>query len=85
MKEAILEINSEGELITDRGFINEFVDNMQAEMANKIKTHLDSQNGIGKIKPITVQVPQDMVKEGAPATFQTPLSLDNSNFFVRRS
>ena len=85
MKEAILEINSEGELITDRGYINEFVDNMQAEMANIIKQHLDSQNGIGKIKPITVQVPEDMVKKGAPATFQTPLSLDNSNFFVRRS
>ena len=85
MKEAILEINSEGDLIVDRGYINEFVDNMQAEMANKIKAHLDGQNGIGKIKPITVQVPEDMVKKGAPTSFQTPLSLDNSNFFVRRS
>jgi len=85
MKEAILEINSEGELIDDRGYINEFVDNMQADMANKIKAHLDSQNSIGKIKPVTVQVPEDMVKDGAPATFQTPVSLDNSNFFVQRS
>ncbi len=85
MKEAILEINAEGEIITDRAYINEFVDNMQADMANKIKAHLDGQNGIGKIKPVTVQVPEDMVKDGAPATFQTPISLDNSNFFVRRS
>lgn len=85
MKEAIMEINAEGEIITDRTYINEFVDNMQADMANKIKAHLDSQNGLGKIKPVNVQVPEDMIKEGAPSTFQTPLSLDNSNFFVRRS
>lgn len=85
MKEAILEIVAEGDIITDRAYINEFVDNMQSDMANMIKSHLDAQNGIGKIKPITVQVPEDMVKAGAPSTFQTPLSLDNSNFFVRRS
>ena len=85
MKEAIVEINAEGEIIVDRSYINEFVDNMQSDMANKIKEHMDKQVGLGKIKPITVSVPEEMVKEGAPKTVTSPISLDNSNFFVRRS
>ena len=85
MKEAIVEINAEGETIIDRSYINEFVDNMQSDMANKIKEHMDKQVGLGKIKPITVSVPEEMVKEGAPKTVTSPISLDNSNFFVRRS
>jgi len=85
MKDAILEINAEGDVITDRAYINEFVDNMQSDMANKIKKHMDDQIGLGKIKPVTVSVPEDMVKKGAPKTIQSPVSLDNSNFFVRRS
>ena len=85
MKEAVLEINADGDVITENTYISEFVDNMQAEMASKIRTHIDSQNSLGKIKPITVQVPEDMVKKGAPTTFGSPLSLDNSNFFVRKS
>ena len=85
MKEAIVEINAEGETIVDRSYINEFVDNMQSDMANKIKEHMDKQVGLGKIKPITVSVPEEMVKEGAPKTVTSPISLDNSNFFVRRS
>ena len=85
MKEAVLEINADGDVITENTYISEFVDNMQAEMASKIRTHIDGQNSLGKIKPITVQVPEDMVKKGAPTTFGSPLSLDNSNFFVRKS
>lgn len=85
MKEAIVEINAEGEIIVDRSYINEFVDNMQSDMANKIKEHMDKQVGLGKIKPITVSVPEEMIKEGAPKTVTSPISLDNSNFFVRRS
>ena len=85
MKEAIVEINAEGETIVDRSYINEFVDNMQSDMANKIKEHMDKQVGLGKIKPITVSVPEEMVKEGAPKTVTSPISLDNSNFFVRSS
>ena len=85
MKEAILEIVAEGDIITDRAYINEFVDNMQSDMANKIKKHMDDQIGLGKIKPVTVSVPEDMVKKGAPKTIQSPVSLDNSNFFVRKS
>jgi len=85
MKEGVLEINADGDVITENTYISEFVDNMQAEMASKIRTHIDGQNSLGKIKPITVQVPEDMVKKGAPTTFGSPLSLDNSNFFVRKS
>ena len=85
MKDAILEINAEGDIITDRAYINEFVDNMQSDMANKIKKHMDDQIALGKIKPVTVSVPEDMVKKGAPKTIQSPVSLDNSNFFVRKS
>lgn len=84
MIEAIAMINSEGEKVDDFGYIKEFVDNMDSKTANKIRDHIESQNSIGRLKPFTVTVPEDLVAEGAPKTFEAPLTMDNSNFFASR-
>ena len=85
MLNAIVSVNSEGTDVTDIGYIREFVENMHSDHANKIKEHIDSQAiNLGKIKPITVQTPEDLVSEGAPAKFEVPISMDNSNFFGSR-
>jgi len=86
MLQAIVSINTEGVEVTDIGHIKEFVDNMDSNTANQIRQFIDSQSrDIGKVKPLKVKVPIEMVKKGAPADFEVPVSLDNSNFFVSRS
>ncbi len=85
MKEAILEVTADGQTITDRVYINEYVDNMDGATADKIKKRLDAQNGLGKIKPITVSPTKEQIEKGAPTSFEVPISMDNSNFFVSRS
>lgn len=85
MKESILEIATGEDTVTDRKYIEEFVDNMDGAVAGKIKKRLDDQAQLGKIKPITMQTTADMQEKGAPATFESPISMDNSNFFVSRS
>ena len=85
MKESILEIVTGEDTVTDRKYIEEFVDNMEGAIADKIKKRLDAQAQLGKIKPITMQTTADMQEKGAPATFEAPISMDNSNFFVSRS
>ena len=85
MKDTIIEVMAEGQTITDRSYINELVDNMDSPTAKIIQDHLAKYNGLGKVKNFTVSTPGDLVEKGAPAQFEVPLTLDNSNFFVSRS
>ena len=85
MKESILEVTADGQTITDRVYIEEFVDNMDGATADKIKKRLDVQKDLGRIKPITITPTKEQIEKGAPASFDAPISMDNSNFFVSRS
>ncbi len=85
MKETVVSVTADGQTITDRNYIDDFVDNMDGAMADAIKKSLTNQAGIGKIKPIDVSPPKEMVERGAPESFKLPIVMDNSNFFVSRS
>ena len=85
MQESILDITADGQTVKDRGYINEFVDNMDSKQANLIKEKLESQNNIGKLKPVPVSTTKEQQDKGAPEKFDVPISMDNSNFFVSRS
>lgn len=75
----------DGVEVIDRKNIKEFVENMLAEDAREIRNHLTQQNSKGQIKPLSVQSLPEYVEQGAPKTFETPLSLDTSNFFASKS
>lgn len=85
MQESILDITADGQTVKDRGYINEFVDNMDSKQANLITEKLESQNNIGKLKPVPVSTTKEQQDKGAPEKFDVPISMDNSNFFVSRS
>jgi hypothetical protein len=86
MLQAIVSINTEGTEVSDANYIKEFVDNMDSKTANEIRQFIDAQSrDIGKVKPLKVKTPLEMVEKGAPAEFEVPVSLDNSNFFVSKS
>ena len=85
MQESILEITADGQKVTDRVYINEFVDNMDSKQANLIKDKLQAQTQLGKLKPIPVSTTKEQQEKGAPEKFDVPVSMDNSNFFVSKS
>jgi hypothetical protein len=73
------------ETVTDRSQIMNWVMNIDSQEANMIKAGMDDLRSQGSIKPITVQSPQSLVEQGSPATFETPITLDASNFFGLKS
>lgn len=84
MINAIVSINSEGTEVSDANHIKEFVDNMDSKHAKMIKDHIDSQNSVGRIKPFKVVPSKELIDQGAPKSFEVPVSMDNSNFFASR-
>ena len=69
----------------DRSQIMNWVMNIDSQQANIIKQGMDQLRAQGGIRPITVQSPQSLIEQGSPATFETPITLDASNFFGLKS
>jgi len=66
-------------------YIEQFVTNIDYKLGDEIRKHVEKYATLGSVPPVTVQTPAELVKEGAPAQYQVPISLDNSNFFVSKS
>ena len=64
-------------------FIKEFVDNVDKEIFDKIQNHLEKLRDRNSIKPIKVQVTDEMKAKGVTGdTIEVPLTFDPSTFFV---
>ena len=64
-------------------FIQEFIDNIDKEIFNKIQSHLDELKNNNAIKPMIVQVTDEMKEKGVTGdTVEVPITFDPSTFFV---
>ena len=70
---------------SDMGSKQEFVNNVQLQHVNLIRKKVDEINVIGSLPKYTVQSPEEDVKKGAPESYEVPVMLDNSDFFVSQS
>lgn len=70
---------------SDIGSKQEFVNNVQLQHVNLIRKKVDEINVIGSLPKYTVQSPEEDVKKGAPESYEVPVMLDNSDFFVSQS
>lgn len=68
--------------VTDTAFIQEFVNNADKEVLKSIIDHLDQQKKKFNIEPFRVQSTPEEIAAGAPESFEVPITLDASNFFV---
>lgn len=68
--------------VTDPAFIAEFIDNADKDFFKKIMEHLDTQRKKFAVEPFKVQTTEEERSEGAPETFEVPLTLDGANFFA---
>lgn len=71
----------EGDTVEDPKAIEEFCNNCETTIINEIQEKLIEIRTQAQIQPITVKSTEEQIKQGAPVSFQVPLTFDNSNFF----
>ena len=80
--DSIAEITTpEGETVTDREQIIQFCNHTDAKTIDEIQEKLSSLRLQAQIKPLMVKATEEQIKKGVPASFEVPLTFDNSNFF----
>ena len=82
MADQVTSVDTEDGSISTTSEVFQYVTNIPAPIAQEIKAIVTEQNRLGTMKPITIPVPEDLVKQGAPETITQSLVLDQSNFFV---
>lgn len=72
----------DGMEVTDRAQIIEFCNHTDAKTVDEIQTLLGALRNQTQIKPLQMKATEEQIKKGAPATYNVPMTFDNSNFFV---
>jgi hypothetical protein len=68
--------------VTNISHIDEFINNADKNFYNTITDHLDTQKAKFQIAPIPVKSSDEDIAAGAPATWEVPITFDQSNFFA---
>ena len=70
-----------GETVSDRKQIADFIDNCDAKTTNEIEKKLSELRVQSQIKPIQIKATEEQIKKGVASTYDVPVTFDNSNFF----
>ena len=68
--------------VTDRQQIIEFCNMTDAKTVDEIQQLLNNLRTQTQIPPLKVKATDEQIKKGVPATFDVPLTFDQSNFFA---
>ena len=80
--ESIKEITTPDNVtVTDRKQIADFIDNCNAKTTADIEKKLSELRVQCQIAPVKIKATDDEIKKGVPATYEVPVTFDNSNFF----
>lgn len=82
LKKSIESVEIEGNLVTDESYISEFIDNVERSVFESVLKHIDQEKKKFSLKPMTIQATPEEIEQGVPETYEIPVSLDQSNFFV---
>lgn len=80
--EALVKIETPEGDVTDPVFIKEFIDNSEKEFFTSITKHLEVQKENFEMPTFKIECSQEEQDQGAPASFESPIVLDASNFFA---
>ena len=80
--ETVDSIKVDGELVTDKKQIQEFIENSSKEFFNAIVEHLDKNKDAFQLPPQKIISSEEEQKQGAPAEYTIPVTFDSANFFV---
>lgn len=79
---SVVSIEVDGATVTDSNHIREFIANADKNFYAAVMEHVTKQRESFSIKPIRVTSTPEDIKAGAPATFEVPVTFDQSNFFA---
>jgi hypothetical protein len=76
---------SDGTLVKETAYIKEFLKNADADLYKKINDHIARMKKQTGLQPMQFKSTPEQIAEGAPETYEIPISFDNSDFFARGS
>jgi len=80
--DTITSIRVDGNVVTDKIMIKEFIDNTSKEFYGAILDHLERQREEFTLPPVVLTATEEEKTAGAPDTYQVPITFDTANFFV---
>jgi hypothetical protein len=82
MIDSIKSITVDDNIVDNKTFIKEFIDNADKNVFSTVLDHLEAQKDSFVMEPLQVTFNEEDVANGAPKNMEIPLSFDQSNFFV---
>ena len=82
MSEGIYKIVTPDTEVTDKKFIQEFVNNSDKVVFEKINQHLSEMKKLNDLKPLVCSTSEEQQAQGAPATYEVPINFNQSDFFA---
>jgi len=79
---SIASITMGEDVVTDRNHIKEFIANTDKGLFEKVTNHIEEQREKFQIKPLIVDATPEELEAGVPATYEVPVTFDQSNFFA---
>ena len=72
----------DGTTVKDKMQIQEFCKNCDTKIINEIQDELSKIRVQGQVPSLRMQATEEQIKAGAPASYEVPLTFDQSNFFA---
>jgi len=83
--ESIFFVKTPDDFVEDRSFIQEFIKNADASLIQKIQDRINENKKTVGILPLVIHATEEQILAGAPESYELPITMDNSNFFVHGS
>lgn len=81
MVDHVQSIEVDGSTVSDRNHIEDFMKNADKAFYESIKNHLEAEKEKFTLKPLTAEATPEEIAQGVPATYEIPVTFDQSNFF----
>lgn len=85
ISKSIAAIELDDQKVTDKNHISDFIRNADKKFFEKVQQHLESEKKKFSIKPLIAEATPEEIEKGVPATYEVPITFDQSNFFASGS
>ena len=82
LERSIESIEIEDQVVSNKKHIEEFVNNADKDLFRVLTDHIDEQRKKFMTKPLQIASTPEDIENGAPESFEVPISFDSSNFFA---
>mgnify|MGYP003629700161 FL=1 len=80
--DTVASVKVDGQTVTDRDMITEFIENAEKGFFQAVLDHLELQRQAFALPTITVDSTEEEQKAGAPEQYTIPVQFDTANFFA---